>query len=64
MRIWPVDTRTPGLLLALLLAASGLLACCVQKGDLILPGSEEPPVIEATTPSDEGDEQEGESNDE
>lgn len=64
MRIWPVDTRTSGLLMALLLAANGQLAGCGQKGDLILPGPEESPLIEATTPSDEGDEQEGERNDE
>ena len=50
--------------MALLLAANGQLAGCGQKGDLILPGPEESPLIEATTPSDEGDEQEGERNDE
>ncbi len=52
-----------GLLTALPLAAATLLAGCGQKGDLILPGAAEPPVVEQTAPVDDSDDQDAETND-
>ncbi len=49
--------------MSLILAATGLLASCGQKGALILPGPEITPVVEEAVPADEEDEQEREAND-
>lgn len=49
--------------MALILAATGLLASCGQKGPLILPGPEATPAVEEAAPGDEDDEQEREAND-
>ena len=59
MRVWPDTTRSP----RLILAVTGLLASCGQKGPLILPGPEATPVVEAAAPAVEDDEQESEAND-
>ncbi|MEE8542530.1 MAG: lipoprotein [Gammaproteobacteria bacterium] len=63
MRIWPATTRTPRPVMALVLAASGLVASCGQKGALILPGPETTPAVEEADPADEDDEQERETDD-
>ena len=63
MGIWPDTTRSPRLVMFLILAATGLLASCGQKGALILPGPEITPVVEEAVPTDEEDEQEREAND-
>ena len=63
MRTWPDTTRSPRLIMALILAVTGLLASCGQKGPLILPGPEATPVVEAAAPAVEDDEQESEAND-
>jgi predicted small lipoprotein YifL len=47
----------------LILAATGLLASCGQKGALILPGPEITPVVEEAVAADEEDEQGREAND-
>ena len=52
-----------GLLTALPLVAAALLAGCGQRGDLILPGAAETPVVEQTAPGDDSDDQETETND-
>ncbi len=66
MQLWPVTTRTPRQIIIVLFAASGLLAACGQKGDLILPDPEitttptvaEPtPGSETNTPGDETDDE-------
>ena len=57
MRFWPVTTRSPRQGMLLIVAATGLLTGCGQKGDLIRPGTE-------TTPDDEGIEQQNEADDE
>ncbi len=49
--------------MSLILAATGLLASCGQKGPLILPGPEITPVIEEAVAANEEDEQERQSND-
>ncbi|TDJ46069.1 MAG: hypothetical protein E2O51_03660 [Gammaproteobacteria bacterium] len=66
MQPWPVTTRTPRQIIIVLFAASGLLAGCGQKGDLILPDPEitttptvaEPtPGSESNAPGDETDDE-------
>ena len=49
--------------MALILAVTGLLASCGQKGPLVLPGPEATAVVEAAAPAVEDDEQESEAND-
>ena len=58
MQPWPVTTRTPRQMIFVLLAASGLLAGCGQKGDLILPDPEitTTPTDAEPTPGGESDE--------
>ena len=49
--------------MALVLAATGLLASCGQKVALILPGPDTTPAVEEATPADEDNEQEREAGD-
>ena len=63
MRIWSATTRTPRPVIALVLAAAGLLASCGQKGALIRPGPETTPAVEEATPADEDNEQAREADD-
>ncbi len=61
MRIWPATTRAPRRVVTLVLAATGLLASCGQKGALILPGPETTPAVEEGTAAEEDDDaQDGE----
>ncbi len=64
MRFWPVTTRSPRQGILLIVAATGLLTGCGQKGDLIRPGTESTPAVAETTPDDEGIEQQNEADDE
>ncbi len=53
MRIWPATARAPRRVVTLVLAATGLLANCGQKGALVLPGPETTTAVEEGNPADE-----------